>query len=205
MSPVFIYLGTFFLAAVISVVLCAVLKKYATSSGYVAIPKEDRWHRAVVPLGGGPAIFCAFVITLCITLGFHPFFQPPSGILILTASAIFLLGFLDDRRNFRPTTKLLWQILLASTFISFGFELRLTSWEIVNLFLTLFWIVGITNAFNLLDNMDGMAAGIAFIALFFRLLIFLAEGSQQGSIICLIMMGALLGFLFFNFPPASIF
>jgi UDP-GlcNAc:undecaprenyl-phosphate/decaprenyl-phosphate GlcNAc-1-phosphate transferase len=199
------YVGIFSLATIISAILCALLKKYAASFGYVAVPKEDRWHRKVIPLGGGMAIFFSFVITLLITLGIRPFVQFPSGVLILIASAIFFLGFLDDRKGFRPTTKLLLQILLASAFISFGFELRLTSWAIANVFLTLFWIVGITNAFNLLDNMDGMAAGIAFIALFFRLLIFLAEGSQQGSIICLIMMGALLGFLFFNFQPASIF
>src|SRR5437773_2488750 len=117
MGPVLIYVGIFCLAAAISGVLCAVLKKYATSFGYMAIPKEDRWHRAVVPLGGGIAIFFSFIITVCVTLGIRPFFQPPSSILILIASAIFLLGFLDDRKNFRPTTKLLWQILLASIFM----------------------------------------------------------------------------------------
>jgi UDP-GlcNAc:undecaprenyl-phosphate GlcNAc-1-phosphate transferase len=198
-------IGTYLLSLGLSAIFCAVFRRYGGRFGYVANPEQDRWHRTATPLGGGIAIYLSFLIVISLTFGIGSLSQQPYMALLISASGIFLLGLLDDFRKFRPQTKLLWQILAASFFISFGFSLQLTPWNTLNFFLTLFWIVGIMNAFNLLDNMDGMAAGIALIALFFRFLIFVIDGNAQSSILCLIMMGALMGFLFFNFPRASIF
>jgi len=125
--------------------------------------------------------------------------------LILTSLAMAAVGFLDDLRPLRPPVKFVVQLILATVLLGFGFELRLTGVPLIDVLLTLFWIVGITNAFNLLDNMDGLAAGIAVIAAGFRLLFFAMDGDWGGATVSAIFLGAVLGFLIRNFPPASIF
>jgi UDP-GlcNAc:undecaprenyl-phosphate GlcNAc-1-phosphate transferase len=97
------------------------------------------------------------------------------------------------------------QLIGAAVLVYFGLELRLTPLPFLNLFLTLFWIVGITNAFNLLDNMDGLAATIALVAGAFRLVLFSWEGDQPGVLASAAFIGAVGGFLVRNFPPARIF
>jgi len=130
--------------------------------------------------------------------------------LIICASGIFLLGLADDIFNMAPQHKLAAQIVITSILIIFGFRLSWTFSKTINLFLSIIWIVGITNAFNLLDNMDGLSAGIAFIAgLFLFLMHFINPtiNSLSGPILVMsvIYIGAILGFLIYNFQPASIF
>jgi len=125
--------------------------------------------------------------------------------LILTSLAMAAVGFLDDLRPLRPPVKFVIQLILATVLLGYGFQLRLTQIPLIDMLLTLFWIVGITNAFNLLDNMDGLAAGIAVIAAGFRLLFFAMDGDWGGATVSAIFLGAVLGFLLRNFPPASIF
>lgn len=115
------------------------------------------------------------------------------------------VGLVDDVRPLRFQVKLVAEIVLAGLMIQLGFLLRLTAYPIVNVFLTLFWIVGITNAFNLLDNMDGLAAGMATLAAGFRLAFFLMDGDLEGARLTAGFLGATLGFLVRNFPPAKIF
>jgi UDP-GlcNAc:undecaprenyl-phosphate/decaprenyl-phosphate GlcNAc-1-phosphate transferase len=101
--------------------------------------------------------------------------------------------------------KLVAQIVLATVMAALGLRLHLTDYAAVNFALTLLWVVGVANAFNLLDNMDGLAASIAFIAAGFRLAFFLVDGDVQGALAAATFMGAVAGFLAYNFPPASIF
>ncbi len=130
--------------------------------------------------------------------------------LIICASGIFLLGLADDIFNMAPQHKLAAQIVITSILIIFGFRLSWTFSKTINLFLSIIWIVGITNAFNLLDNMDGLSAGIAFIAgLFLFLMHFINPTINSFSgpmlVMSVIYIGAILGFLIYNFQPASIF
>ena len=86
------------------------------------------------------------------------------GVLMAGAGAMFVLGLVDDIVSLRPYTKLVVEIAVASVFVFFGYGLKWTDWAAVDMMLTMLWIVGLTNALNLLDNMDGLCTGIAIIA-----------------------------------------
>ncbi|MBI4635710.1 MAG: hypothetical protein HY727_05115 [Candidatus Rokubacteria bacterium] len=167
----------------------------------VARPRDDRWHRTSVPLLGGVAIVVATLGPLLAT-GHR---TPRLLVLVVASLAMAGVGLIDDVRGLSPQVKLLAQVLLAATLLQFDFALRLSGYELVDVFITLFWIVGITNAFNLLDNMDGLATVIALVAASFRLLFFHWAGDGEGVAVLAIFLGALAGFLVRNFPPAKIF
>jgi UDP-GlcNAc:undecaprenyl-phosphate GlcNAc-1-phosphate transferase len=207
------YIILFSTAFVLSLVITPSIKKLAIKYNLVASPKEDRWHKRVTPIMGGVAILLSFFIPLIV---FHRFFFnfPLSNsiwIFLLCSFILFSLGLLDDVKNIPPQGKLIGQIVAAAILIKFGYTLDWFDSLTLNTFITIIWIVGITNAFNLLDNMDGLATGIAFIACLFIFLISwlnpdLQSPSFQSSLsLTLILMGSLLGFLVYNFNPASIF
>ena len=115
------------------------------------------------------------------------------------------VGLVDDVRPLRPPVKLVAQIVLAGLLVERDFVLRLTGVAVLDVVLTLIWVVGITNAFNLLDNMDGLAAGMAVIAGGFRLALFLLDGDLAAATMTAGFVGAVVGFLVRNAPPARIF
>jgi UDP-GlcNAc:undecaprenyl-phosphate/decaprenyl-phosphate GlcNAc-1-phosphate transferase len=188
-------------AFALSAVLSQLGKPLARRMGFVARPSADRWHRREVPLLGGCAIAAAVVIALVIV----PATERRLLLVLAGALAVGLVGFIDDVRPIRPQTRLVWQILAASAMAALGLQLRLSGYPSIDVLLTLFWIVGITNAFNLLDNMDGLAAGLGAIVVFFRLMFFLSDGDLQAAQVAAAVLGACLGFLVHNFHPASIF
>jgi len=165
--------------------------------GWVVQPRADRWHRAPVAQFGGVAIVLAFAATA----GLLRVHGRLLGVTVLTA-AIALLGFCDDVRSWKPITRLAIEFLIAGGTVGLGlvYPLRTANW--VNVCFTLVWIVGITNAFNLLDNMDGLAAGIGIIA---GITLSLLTADAQLRMLTLTFVGALAGFLVFNFKPARIF
>jgi UDP-GlcNAc:undecaprenyl-phosphate/decaprenyl-phosphate GlcNAc-1-phosphate transferase len=198
MTSIFIYGGASFVLALVLAQLC---KPLARRIDVVARPKADRWHREVVPLLGGVAIAGAVFITALLTA-----VRTQQLLVLLAGSAVmFVVGLLDDLRPFKPQTKFVLQILTAATMASLGLQLHLTGYHLLDILLTLFWFVGITNAFNLLDNMDGLSAGIAAITAAFRLVFFLNDGDLQAAQVAACVVGACLGFLVHNFNPASIF
>jgi UDP-GlcNAc:undecaprenyl-phosphate GlcNAc-1-phosphate transferase len=206
-------LNTFLISFLGSFLLCLgltpLVRGYAIRTGRVAAPKDNRWHKKETALLGGTAIFASMVAAWLmgsLFLGWDDFGRPYLPV-ILCASGMFLLGLVDDLVNMDPQHKLAGQIVLASILVYFGFQLEWTSYRAVNVFLSILWIVGITNAFNLLDNMDGLAAGVAFIAGLFTFLLHSPDIGGSGPVLLLTVtyLGALLGFLVFNFNPASIF
>jgi UDP-GlcNAc:undecaprenyl-phosphate GlcNAc-1-phosphate transferase len=212
MNSYFLNLITaFILAFGLSTALTPLVRRFAIRKGQVAEPRADRWHIRPTPLMGGVAIFIAFSLTLVATLLFTPASVSLSKYLPLLAcaGAVFALGLIDDIYGISPQTKLVGQIVAASLLVFFGFKIDWFVSYTYNTFFSVFWIVGITNAFNLLDNMDGLAAGIAFISSLFLAVITLlnlGNGTANGQLVILIvLMGVLLGFLLFNFHPASIF
>jgi UDP-GlcNAc:undecaprenyl-phosphate GlcNAc-1-phosphate transferase len=188
-------------AFVLATVATPACKRLATYLDVFAHPDTERWHRTPVPLLGGVAIFAAVVVPTVLVAGSNLAVWGLLG----GSSALFVLGLVDDIRPFKPQVKVVGQILVASAMVSLGLELRLTSYALLNIAITLVWIVGITNAFNLLDNMDGLAAGIAIITAGFRLTFFLMDGNASEALLAAILVGALLGFLIYNWHPASIF
>jgi len=188
-------------AFALSLLLTLVAERVALATGMVARPAADRWGRRAVPLLGGAAIV---VVTVALTLiAAHG--DRNLLVLLAAAAAMGAVGLVDDARRLSPQTKLLAQLLLASTLLYFGFELRLTGKPLIDILLSVCWVVGITNAFNLLDNMDGLAGTIAVIAAAFRLLFFSWEGDVRGVLVTGIFIGAVGGFLVRNLPPAKIF
>jgi len=151
---------------------------------------------------GGIAIYLAFVIGCFL---FAPDLSRAYPILI-AATLLFGVGIVDDIRQLKPYVKLVMQVVAASIVVFGGLRLPgmiWTSWGAD--FLTIFWLVAITNAINLLDNMDGLAGGISLIACAFLAITFLVNGQTTEAALPLILAGAITGFLRFNFNPASIF
>lgn len=211
-SPIHIALLAAGMSFVLSLVLTPLVRKLALKTGQVAVPKSDRWHRKETALLGGIGIFCSVLgvwIILCRVLGWEAYGKPYLP-LMLCAAGMFLLGLVDDIRNMDPQHKLAGQIVIACVIVFLGLRLSWTGSNTVNLFLSILWIVGITNAFNLLDNMDGLAAGIAMIGgSFFCVYHVLSGGTSVATgpllLIGAVYVGALGGFLVYNFNPASIF
>jgi UDP-GlcNAc:undecaprenyl-phosphate GlcNAc-1-phosphate transferase len=177
------------------------VKPVALRLGAVAVPKADRWHRGQIPLLGGAAIAIAVVVIALAA----PVRDRAIWTLLGGALTLCVVGLMDDVRPLKPQTKLIWQIVVASIITAAGLQLHLTGYPFLDVVITIFWIVGITNAMNLLDNMDGLAAGVAAIAVGFRLVFFLMDGNAEGATLAAVVLGAALGFLVFNFNPASIF
>ena len=196
MRLILIYLASF-AAALALVPICRLV---AVRTGYVAAPKADRWHRRQTALLGGVAI------GLTVLVGGA--FIDPDGqlrVLMLAGLGMFVLGLTDDLVNLRPSTKLVIEGALASLLVYFGYRLHWSDSLTLDSMLTLFWVVGVTNAFNLLDNMDGLCAGIALIVAVALLVALADSGYWPAASYVVILMGALSGFLVYNFNPASIF
>lgn len=185
----------------VAAVLTLAVRALAHKFGHVAKPKSDRWHKRPTAMLGGIAIFFA---TLTGYLLFVP--KSPESVVIVGASAwLFIVGLIDDLYNIKPYQKLFGQLIGAIVVVGFGLTLPLTGNGLIDIWITVFWIVGITNAINLLDNMDGLAVGIAAIAASSLAFGMVGSGQTGDIILVTVFIGALVGFLIFNFNPASIF
>ncbi len=193
------------LSASLAFVACAVLtaacKVIAHRVGAVAAPRKDRWHQGPTALLGGVGVSLAVLLAASVS-DIH---SSAAWSLLGASMVLGLVGLFDDLRPLKPQSKFVAQILAAAFLVFMGHQLRLTGVPLFDIVLTLLWLVGITNAFNLLDNMDGLAAGVSAITLGFRLIFFLNDGNMEGAVLCAVFAGASLGFLVHNFNPASIF
>ncbi len=223
-------IGAFCGSFVIAAVLSPLLAKAFGRMGFVDKPSEERFSRRAVPKGGGVAIFWAVLLPIvaglgavwyCRAHGLRPFWLPQGlqehlpGILSRAKGALAVLGgaavlhvvgLIDDRWTLKPLIKLVVQFAVAVGLVAF-FEIRLFSflpWQLGTV-LTVIWIVLLTNVFNFLDNMDGLSGGVAAIVL--TVLIWVGLVSQQIFVptLATVVLGGLVGFLLYNFPPARIF
>lgn len=186
---------------VLSLIFTPLVRLFAVKNGLVSYPRIDRWHKNPTALLGGVAIYLAAIIPAFFLT------QPTKNVIGLFLGGTFLLivGLLDDKFHLKPYTKLFTQIVAGCVIIFFGVRIGLSIDTFLIVPLTLLWIVGVTNSFNLLDNIDGLCAGIAAISslmLFFSSLFF---SNNPLGIYGLILFGATLGFLPYNFNPARIF
>ncbi|MDP6179278.1 MAG: hypothetical protein QGG48_05245 [Desulfatiglandales bacterium] len=210
--PIYYYLVFFMGSFVVALCVTPLVRRLALTTGQVAVPKDTRWHKKETALMGGVSLFLS-IMTIWITASYlmgWPIFGLPYLPVVLCASGIFALGLADDIFNIDPQHKLAAQIVIASILMIFGFRLDWTLSKTADLFLSIIWIVGITNAFNLLDNMDGLAGGIALIAGSFIFLTYILNPDMSSFVGPALLMsatflGTILGFLIYNFNPASIF
>jgi UDP-GlcNAc:undecaprenyl-phosphate GlcNAc-1-phosphate transferase len=203
-NPFFLALAKpFLLALVLSLALVPVCRLLALRLGRVAHPRADRWHQSPVALLGGVAISLSLFAGTAVfgVLGDAP-------VLVICAALVFLVGLVDDLVRLKPATKLIAEIALGSALLFFDYRVHWVNSVTLDMLLTLVWVVGMTNAFNLLDNMDGLCAGIALIV-GAALLIDLLPGSSGQAFASArylsLLLGATAGFLVYNLYPASIF
>jgi UDP-GlcNAc:undecaprenyl-phosphate GlcNAc-1-phosphate transferase len=213
MHPIYYLLISFSLC----LVLTPVVRYFAIKNGWMAKPSAERWHQKTTALMGGIAIYLGMSLPLFMAADFGSLLasvlrhsditSPPSvcAVLLISATFLFALGLVDDFVNIKPQTKLVGQILAAALISFLGFRLHWFTSLTLDTMATIVWVVGLTNAFNLIDNMDGLCAGIGLIAAL--CLAFLFQGTALAE--CLVasyaLAGALAAFLIFNFKPASIF
>jgi UDP-GlcNAc:undecaprenyl-phosphate GlcNAc-1-phosphate transferase len=200
-SGIWSYLFPFLIALILSVCFTPVIIKLARRFNFVALPREDRWHKKPTALMGGVGIFLSFIISAVLSLPLDPQIL---GILV-AASMVFLLGLVDDILCISPQVKIIFQIAIALVAVYFGIYIKIISVPYIALPLTVLWIVGITNAFNILDNIDGLAAGISFVSGLNIFIFSIVNGDPVCGVLSIILVGLSLGFLFFNFNPAKIF
>ena len=179
------------------------LVRYAAIQlGILDQPSARKVHLAPVPLMGGAAIYIAFIAALAIW-GERSYVNEVVGIFV-GATLVSLVGALDDSRGVGSYLKLAIQIAAAAILILSGVQVRLFD-GFMDIVLTLFWVVGITNAFNLLDNMDGLSAGVATVASAFFTLLAAMSGQYLVGTLAAALGGACVGFLVYNWNPARVF
>jgi len=195
-------LGAFFIGLIIAYGFTPLARQIAFKIKLVDHPNSKKAHAHSTPLFGGFAIFLAFFTAVFFTinsLNSHIY-----GIL-LGSAILFILGVIDDKLGMMPKMKLSGQILVA--LIAYKAGVRVITFEdyYLSMFFTVFWIVGITNAFNLLDNLNGLSSGIAGIsAIFFGIMAYQASQFYV-AVLAFALAGACFGFLRHNFPKAKIF
>lgn len=181
--------------------LTPLVRSMAVRSRWMNKPVEDRWGRRVIARLGGVAMFAGFVSSLLL---YVPLDQRVLG-LLAGVTLVFSLGLMDDLRRMPPYTKLVAQLLVGCLMVISGIQIRLVEWTWLSIPLSVFWFVLVMNAFNLLDNMDGLAAGVGAIAAGVCALHGVLSGQWMVATIAASVTGACLGFLRYNFPPAKIF
>jgi UDP-GlcNAc:undecaprenyl-phosphate GlcNAc-1-phosphate transferase len=204
------------LAFFLCLVTTPLVRRIALKKGWIDHPSEQRWHKKPTALLGGIGIYVGLAGAIFFLADFSTilphFFRSegtatspsPGAVIWLGATFLFFLGLLDDFIHIKPQTKLIGQIIIASFVAFLGLRLHWFTSLTLDTMITIGWIVGITNAFNLLDNMDGLCTGIGLIAAVFLSVLYWGS-MPQAALLALALAGALAAFLIYNFNPASIF
>ena len=187
------------LACILSAILTALLIRFSVRLKLTAAPREDRWHKLPTPNTGGVAVFVSCALIYAIAA------RGQYGVIAATAAGMAVLGFLDDRIQLRPLVKFGCQSVAVVIVLASGVVFRATGWPPLDLALSFLWITGITNAINLIDNMDGLCAGVVIIIAVFRTWFAINTADAAGADLLMILAGAYAGFLIFNYRPARIF
>jgi UDP-GlcNAc:undecaprenyl-phosphate GlcNAc-1-phosphate transferase len=192
----------FLLALMITGLSTPWVRRAAIALGFVDAPARRKLHSTPMPLMGGVAIVAGLVIAVLFFYGSLP--RTVTAVL-LAGVVVAVIGLLDDRYDLPAWGKFGAELAVVGILLGFdlGVRLPLPGW--VNGLITLIWVVGITNAINFLDNMDGLSAGLSAVSAAFVLLLGSQGGQYLVSILAAAVLGACLGFLRYNFKPAQIF
>ncbi len=215
-KDIFILIISCLAALLISTISSYLLITVADKLHLIASPTQNRWHKRPTPLLGGVAMYVAFLSGSLLYYTWVKLSGDMSpkhldllfsqmSIILGSATAMFLLGLIDDYIDIKAYSKFIWQIVIAVIVTVLGVKIEIIQNDFISIPLTVIWIVGITNAINLLDNMDGLAAGVVLVAsISFSFLVISARAPflQPAS---LILAASALGFLIFNFHPAKMF
>lgn len=197
------YMLIFVSALLIVLGIIPFVRKAAIRWGFVDMPSARKVHTRPVPRLGGVAIYLGCIIAL-VAFG-HQFYVAQVVSMLIGATLVSFLGVWDDRHGLRPLFKLAGQIVAAGILYITGVQVGFLHHPILNVAATLLWVVGITNALNLLDNMDGLSGGVATVACIFFFLLAVMSGQYLVASLAAALLGACVGFLYYNLNPASIF
>jgi UDP-GlcNAc:undecaprenyl-phosphate GlcNAc-1-phosphate transferase len=197
--PILVFVG----ALLIAFAATPVARHIAPHLGVMDHPSPRKVHARPTPLLGGAAIVAASLLTLLLLRDRFEIQQ--LGSILLGATLMALLGFYDDRWGLRPIWKLIGQVAATAILIVSGVKVTALPEDWMNLTVTLVWVVGLTNSLNLLDNMDGLSSGVAAVCASFFVVMAAMSGQIYVGALAAALLGATLGFLVYNFNPASIF
>ena len=203
MNEYFIYFLTFILALLLSLYVTPLVKKAALQFGIIDKPDGKlKQHKTPVAYLGGLAIYISFLISLALTFSFD---QEVLG-LLLAGTIIVVLGLIDDFGVLSPVVKLFGQSIAIFVLIRSGIYIKLEfmPWY-VSFPLSFLWLIGITNAFNIIDVMDGLSTGVALICSLVLFVVGIWNDRITIAIMAISLGGSLLGFLRYNFEPAKIY
>lgn len=221
--PINIYVAAFAFALAASLAAAPIWRKVCQRAGLVDDPGERKIHATPIPLSGGLAVMTGLVVPIlfgAIFLWFAPHESHSLALIryglrkralelsaiVLGALAMLLLGWIDDKHELKPAAKFAGQFFIALLVAAAGVRITLfVPNSIFSYAVTILWILTVTNAFNFIDNMNGLCAGVGLIGAWFFALSAAAAGQYLVAILALAITGALLGFLPFNFPRASAF
>lgn len=199
---------SFVVTMTISAMLIPVVVKMGRQLGIVAHKNKRTVHKIEVPRIGGYAIYISTLIGAVIFLKT----DPQINAILIAGFLVFFVGLMDDAHDLSPKTKMIVEIIAALIVIVYGdiylkgFDFMPSSWPpIIPGAITVLWIVGITNAINLIDGLDGLSSGISIIVLFTISMTSLTSGRTDIASLSLVLAGAIMGFLFYNFHPAKVF
>jgi UDP-GlcNAc:undecaprenyl-phosphate/decaprenyl-phosphate GlcNAc-1-phosphate transferase len=196
------YIVIFFVALTVSTLATPIARRVAIRLGVVDMPGARKIHASPIPLLGGAAVYLAFVLAVLLLGGDHPpgFLRQPVAI-VVGGTLVAAVGFWDDSRGKRlgPLPKLVAEFLGAAILIWAGVQVEFLHQPELNVAVTVLWVVGITNAVNFLDNMDGLSTGVAAVAAAFFFLLAITNGQFLVASMSAALLGAALGFLRYNF------
>ncbi len=204
-----VYVWAFAIALVITYALTPLVKRFAIKIGAIDKPDARKVHHGAIPRLGGLAIFLGYMGSVLFNVPHdHQIFG-----LLLGSIILVIVGIWDDVKQIEAKTKLMGQIIAAAVLVAYGIRVDFIELPLVGMVylkywsvpLTIFWIVGFTNIVNLIDGLDGLAAGISFIACIALGVMTIQLGQTELACVALALAGATVGFLRYNFNPAKIF
>jgi len=202
-------------SCVITLLATPQIKKLAFRAGAVSVPNHRSVHTKPMPLWGGLAIFIGFIVVYLVTAILSGYYEMDALVgMVGGGTLIVAVGLLDDRFDLSPKLKLLGQLAAAAVVVAsglyieyiqlpFGDAIVVKPW--IGMLITVFWIVGVTNAINLIDGLDGLSAGVSAIATITILILSIMMENWPAALLCVTLLGGMIGFLRYNFHPASIF
>jgi UDP-GlcNAc:undecaprenyl-phosphate GlcNAc-1-phosphate transferase len=226
MNPAWLYLATFVGAIGLSLLLVPAVREYARNREIIDAPGGHKSHRTPVPYLGGVAMVAAFSVAMVIgvvlrrsaqfddgqiSITFGNLFTQGDGLVrelavVLGLALVFAaMGLIDDLRGLSPVFRFVVGLGLATVLVLYGVVLESPLPDWLDMVISVVWILGMTNAFNLLDNIDGLAAGTAAIASGAFFVIAILNDQQYSALLAIGLAGAMLGFLRSNFAPATIY
>lgn len=226
MNPTWVYLAAFVGATILSLLLVPIVREYAHSRAIHDNPGGHKSHQTPVPYLGGVAMVLAFSAAMVVgfyvrraavfadgevSITFGNLISQGDGLvrelgIVLGLALLFsLMGLIDDVRGLNPWLRFVVGSGISVSLVFFGVVLQSPLPQWINVVISVVWVLGVTNAFNLLDNIDGLAAGTAAVASGAFFFIAVINDQQYSALLAIGLAGAMLGFLRSNFAPATIY